>query len=67
MAPKDEEEDFAALLAEYEGPDDGRSKKRRKEPQPGDEVRGKIISIGRDSAFVEQALTELLAAGGSMT
>lgn len=52
MAP-DNEEDFAALLAEFEGPDDGRSKKRRKEPQVGDSVRGKIISIGRDAAFVD--------------
>src|SRR5438876_12369887 len=53
MAPNQDEEDFAALLAEYEGPDDGRSKKRRREPQVGDEVRGRIISIGRDAAFVD--------------
>jgi small subunit ribosomal protein S1 len=51
--PPSDEDDFAALLAEYEGPDDGRAKKRRKEPQLGDEVRGTIISIGRDSAFVD--------------
>jgi small subunit ribosomal protein S1 len=53
MVPPNDEDDFAALLAEYEGPDDGRSKKRRKEPQPGDEVSGRIISIGRDAAFVD--------------
>jgi small subunit ribosomal protein S1 len=53
MAPPPDDDDFAALLAEYEGPDDGRSKKRRKEPSVGDEVRGRIISIGRDSAFVD--------------
>jgi small subunit ribosomal protein S1 len=52
MVPPDDD-DFAALLAEYEGPDDGRSKKRRKEPQVGEEVRGTIISIGRDAAFVD--------------
>src|SRR5262249_13535858 len=45
--------DFAKLLAEYEGPDTGRAKKRRKEPSVGDEVRGRIISIGRDAAFVD--------------
>jgi small subunit ribosomal protein S1 len=53
MAPQGDEEDFAALLAEYEGPDDGRSKKRRREPQVGDEVKGRVISIGRDAAFVD--------------
>lgn len=52
MAPEDEE-DFAKLLAEYEGPDTGRAKKKRKEPRVGDEVRGRVISIGRDAAFVD--------------
>jgi small subunit ribosomal protein S1 len=74
VAPNDEE-DFAALLAEYEGPDDGRSKKRRKEPKEGDEVRGKIISIGRDAAFVDLGsksdgvieLAELRDADGKLT
>jgi len=47
------DEDFATLLAEYEGPETGRSKKKRKEPSVGDEVRGRIISIGRDAAFVD--------------
>src|SRR5215475_1767447 len=56
MAPPDDENgenDFAKLLAEYEGPETGRSKKKRKEPSVGDEVRGRIISIGRDAAFVD--------------
>src|SRR5689334_10222042 len=53
MAPPDDEEDFAKLLAEYEGPETGRSKKRRKEPSVGDEVRGRVMSIGRDAAFVD--------------
>src|SRR6476661_5773331 len=52
MAPE-EEEDFAKLLAEYEGPETGRSKKKRKEPAVGDEVKGRVISIGRDAAFVD--------------
>src|SRR5689334_14312388 len=55
MAPDDPsgEDDFAKLLAEYEGPETGRSKKKRKEPSIGDEVKGRIISIGRDAAFVD--------------
>ena len=55
MAPEDsgDENEFARLLAEYEGPETGRSKKKRKEPTVGDEVRGRIISIGRDAAFVD--------------
>ncbi len=47
------EDDFAKLLAEYEGPETGRSKKKRKEPAVGDEVKGRVISIGRDAAFVD--------------
>src|SRR5690242_20664050 len=74
MAPPGDEEDFAALLAEYEGPDDGRSKKRRREPQVGDEVKGRDISIGRDAAFVDIGaksdgvieLTELRDADGKL-
>ena len=52
MAAPDDD-DFAKLLAEYEGPETGRSKKKRKEPSVGDEVRGRVISIGRDAAFVD--------------
>jgi len=46
----DKEEDFAALLAEYEGVE---NKKKKKTPKPGDEVKGRIVSIGRDAAFVD--------------
>jgi small subunit ribosomal protein S1 len=46
----DKEEDFAALLAEYEGVE---NKKKKKTPKPGDEVKGRIVSIGRDTAFVD--------------
>jgi small subunit ribosomal protein S1 len=53
MAPPNDEEDFAKMLAEFEGPDDGRSKKRRREPQLGDTVKGRVISIGRDAAFID--------------
>ena len=74
MPPEHEEEDFATLLAEFEGPDDGRSKKKRKEPQVGDQVRGKIISIGKSAAFVDIGaksdgvidLTELRDADGKL-
>lgn len=53
MAPPPDDDDFAKLLEEYEGPDAGRAKKRRREPSVGDEVRGRVISIGRDAAFVD--------------
>jgi small subunit ribosomal protein S1 len=45
-----EDDDFAALLAEYEGKE---NKKKRKEPRVGEEVKGRIVSIGRDAAFVD--------------
>lgn len=45
------EEDFAAMFAEYEAANKG---KRRVPPvQPGDRVRGKVTSVGRDTVFVE--------------
>ncbi len=67
MAPEDE--DFAALLAEYDSP------KKRREPQPGDEVKGRVISIGRDAVFVDLGaksdgmleLAELRDADGKVT
>src|SRR5689334_10394522 len=46
----DKEEDFATLLAEFEGVE---NKKKKKTPKPGDEVKGRIVSIGRDSAFID--------------
>src|SRR3954452_12479091 len=53
MSPPEDEDDFAKLLAEYEGPETGRSKKKRKEPTVGDQIKGRVISVGRDSAFVD--------------
>jgi small subunit ribosomal protein S1 len=47
MAEKDD--DFAAMLAEFEG--DKPAKQRR--PKVGDTVRGRIVSIGTDAIFVD--------------
>ena len=44
-----EEEDFAALLKEFD------SKIARRGPRVGDAVRGRIVSFGREAAFVELA------------
>jgi small subunit ribosomal protein S1 len=46
--PKDE--DFAALFAEFESKN---ARQDRREVRVGDAVRGRIVSIGRESAFVE--------------
>jgi small subunit ribosomal protein S1 len=70
-----DENEFAKLLAEFEGPETGRSKKKRKEPSVGDEVRGRVISIGRDAAFVDLGaksdgvieLTQLRDSDGKLT
>jgi small subunit ribosomal protein S1 len=45
-----DDEDFGALLAEFEGKETKRDKKR---PKVGDLVRGKVISIGKDAVFVD--------------
>ncbi|MGE0081205.1 MAG: 30S ribosomal protein S1 [Thiohalomonadaceae bacterium] len=45
-----EHEDFSALLNEYERKSPGPG---HKVPQPGDRVRGRIISIGAEQAFVD--------------
>lgn len=47
MAP-DDEEDFAAMLAASEA-----GAKRTKRPKVGDVVTGKIISLGKDTVFVD--------------
>jgi small subunit ribosomal protein S1 len=47
MAPPDDTEDFAALLAEFD------QKPRRRDPQVGERVRGKVASIGRDAVFLD--------------
>src|SRR5262245_46339694 len=47
MAPDDEgEEDFASLLAEY-------APTKRREAQPGELVRGRVVSIGQDAVFID--------------
>jgi small subunit ribosomal protein S1 len=45
-----DDEDFAAMLAEFEGK---QTKGDRKRPKVGDLVRGKVISIGKDAVFVD--------------
>jgi small subunit ribosomal protein S1 len=47
------EEDFAAMFAESERAEKGRPRARRDQPKPGDRVRGKIVSMGREAVFVE--------------
>src|SRR5262245_53631689 len=46
-----DEEDFAAMFAEYEKANKG--KPRVQPAQPGDRVRGRVVSVGRDTVFVE--------------
>ncbi|HET7501871.1 MAG TPA: S1 RNA-binding domain-containing protein [Kofleriaceae bacterium] len=45
----DQDEDFAAMLAESERG----APKARKRPRVGDQITGKVISIGKDSVFVD--------------
>jgi small subunit ribosomal protein S1 len=47
----EKEEDFAAMFAEYEKSNKG--KPRVAPVQPGDRVRGRVSSVGRDTVFVE--------------
>jgi small subunit ribosomal protein S1 len=49
MAPP-KEEDFAALLKEFEGSDARRSARAAR---VGDSVRGRVVSLGQETAFVE--------------
>jgi small subunit ribosomal protein S1 len=44
-------EDFAAMFAEYEREHGGG--KRQRGPRVGDTVRGRVVSVGADSAFVD--------------
>ncbi len=44
----DQDEDFAAMLAESE-----RGAPKSKRPRVGDVIRGKVISIGKDAVFVD--------------
>ena len=45
----DQDEDFAAMLAESER-DTPKAKKR---PRAGDQITGKVISVGKDAVFVD--------------
>jgi small subunit ribosomal protein S1 len=71
--PTNDDEDFGKLLAEYEQSE--AKKPRRKEPQVGEEVRGRVVSIGRDAAFVDLGaksdgmieLAELRSPDGALT
>jgi len=45
-------EDFAALLKEFEGSD---ARRAEHEVRVGDSVRGRVMSLGREAAFVELA------------
>jgi small subunit ribosomal protein S1 len=47
----EQEEDFGALLDQFER--EQPASQRRKLPQVGDVVRGRVVSIGSESAFVE--------------
>jgi small subunit ribosomal protein S1 len=49
--PEDRDEDFASLLAEYDEKD--KQTRGRRGPSIGDTVKGRIISIGADSVFVD--------------
>jgi small subunit ribosomal protein S1 len=46
----DQDEDFASMLAEFEG---GKSRTEKKRPRVGDMIAGRVISIGKDSVFVD--------------
>jgi small subunit ribosomal protein S1 len=50
MADQPEDEDFAALFAASEA---AAGKSARRRPKPGDQVSGRVISIGNDSVFVD--------------
>jgi small subunit ribosomal protein S1 len=52
MSDPTSDDDFAAMFAESEAKRGGNPHKRR-DPKEGDVVRGKIVSIGRESAFVD--------------
>jgi small subunit ribosomal protein S1 len=48
----DQDEDFAAMLAETERVTPGAPKAKRR-PRVGDQITGKIVSVGKDSLFVD--------------
>jgi small subunit ribosomal protein S1 len=46
----DQDEDFAAMLAEFES---GKPRADKKRPRIGDVIQGAVISIGKDAVFVD--------------
>ncbi len=69
------DEDFADLLKEFDARDGG-GKKKRRDVEPGDVIRGRIVSIGRESVFISLGagksegsldLNELRDADGNVT
>ncbi|MGN6108319.1 MAG: 30S ribosomal protein S1 [Kofleriaceae bacterium] len=46
----DQDEDFASMLAEFES---GKPRADKKRPRVGDVIKGAVISIGKDSVFVD--------------
>lgn len=46
----DQDEDFAAMLAEFES---GKPRAEKKRPRVGDMIQGVVISIGKDAVFVD--------------
>jgi small subunit ribosomal protein S1 len=53
MAPDDDSEDFAAMLAEFEGPPKKGGAARRKELQLGELVRARVVSVGKEAVFLD--------------
>src|SRR5262249_21372005 len=52
--PDAPDEDFASILAAFEREQGGGpAGKKRKGPQPGDTVRGRVVSIGAEFAFID--------------
>src|SRR5512144_3398915 len=45
----DQDEDFAAMLAQSER----ETPKAKKRPRVGDQITGKVISVGKDTVFVD--------------
>jgi small subunit ribosomal protein S1 len=46
----DQDEDFAAMLAEFES---GKPRTDKKRPKVGDVIKGAVISIGKDAVFID--------------
>jgi small subunit ribosomal protein S1 len=47
------DEDFASLLAEYDRRGSGDGRARRRDPQLGETVQGRLLSVGQEQAFVD--------------